>query len=160
MDIPSINCRKKIRCALMCVSCDLPAGRKLCGFLGHGARLGCSKKNSGTPGNMDYSGFDRPSWRARNKQDHRDAALKIRDLNTQTARETAESEGGCRYLELLLPPYFDAPRMLVIDPMHNLFLGSAKFFLKNTSQLQSWTNTRKGQLFHSAFWGRYNTNEN
>lgn len=26
--------------------------------------------------------------------------------------------------------YFDAPRMLVVDPMHNLFLGGAKHFLK------------------------------
>ena len=28
MRIASVNCTKKIRCALMCVSCDLPAGRK------------------------------------------------------------------------------------------------------------------------------------
>lgn len=27
--------------------------------------------------------------------------------------------------------YFDGPRMLVVDPMHNLFLGSAKHFLKS-----------------------------
>ena len=47
------------------------------------------------------------------------------------ATESAESQSGCRYLELVLLPYFDAPRMLVIDPMHNLFLGSAKYFLKN-----------------------------
>jgi hypothetical protein len=26
--VPSIKCNKKIRCALLCVSCDLPAGRK------------------------------------------------------------------------------------------------------------------------------------
>ena len=26
---------KKIRCALMCVVCDIPAGQKICGFLGH-----------------------------------------------------------------------------------------------------------------------------
>ena len=44
---------------------------------------------------------------------------------------SAESANGCRYSELLLLPYFDAPKMLVIDPMHNLFLGSAKYFLKN-----------------------------
>jgi len=27
-------------------------------------------------------------------------------------------------------PYFDPPTMLVIDPMHNLFLGLAKHFTK------------------------------
>ena len=35
--------KKKVRCAIICCSCDLPAGRKLCGFLGHSAHLGCSK---------------------------------------------------------------------------------------------------------------------
>ena len=43
MRIASTNCTKMIKCALMCVSCDLPAGRKICGFLGHDARLGCSR---------------------------------------------------------------------------------------------------------------------
>ena len=33
----------KIRCAMVGVVCDLPAGRKVCGFLGHSANLGCSR---------------------------------------------------------------------------------------------------------------------
>lgn len=28
-------------------------------------------------------------------------------------------------------PYFDAPRMLIVDPMHNLFIGSAKHYLNS-----------------------------
>ena len=43
MYIASSNYRKVIRCAVLCVACDLPAGRKLCGFLGHSARLRCSR---------------------------------------------------------------------------------------------------------------------
>ena len=39
----SVVHRKLVRCAVLCCSCDLPAGRKLCGFLGHSAHLGCSK---------------------------------------------------------------------------------------------------------------------
>ena len=31
-----------VRCALLCVACDIPASRKVCGFLGHSATLGCS----------------------------------------------------------------------------------------------------------------------
>ena len=34
---------KRVRCALVCVSCDSPAGRKACGFLGHCANFGCTK---------------------------------------------------------------------------------------------------------------------
>ena len=48
-----------------------------------------------------------------------------------TAIENAESTSGCRYSEMLMLPYFDAPKMLVIDPMHNPFLGTSKCFLKN-----------------------------
>ena len=40
-----------------------------------------------------------------------------------------ESKYGCRYIILLDLPYFDPIRMLLIDPMHNLFLGTAKRML-------------------------------
>ena len=57
MNIASLNHKKKIHCALLCVACDLPAGRKVCGFLGHSTRLRCSrcyKKFTGSVGLMDY----------------------------------------------------------------------------------------------------------
>lgn len=131
--VASSNCKKKIRGALLCVACDLPAGRKTCGFLSYTAHLGCSrclKKFSGTVGSFDYSGFDRENWQMRNGADHAKTALDLTNITTKTALEKAESESGCRYSVLLKLPYFDAPRMLVVDPMHNLFLGSAKYFLK------------------------------
>lgn len=40
-----------------------------------------------------------------------------------------ESLYGCRYSCLVDLPYFDAPRMLSIDPMHNLFLGTGKHMI-------------------------------
>ena len=43
----------------MNVSCDFPAGRKVCGFLYHNANFGCSKcfklYSTGKFGVMDYS---------------------------------------------------------------------------------------------------------
>ena len=45
-----------VRCALLCVACDSPAGRKACGFLAHSANLGCTKCMhvfSGSVGYMD-----------------------------------------------------------------------------------------------------------
>ena len=32
-----------VRLALACVVCDMPASRKVCGFLGHNATFGCNK---------------------------------------------------------------------------------------------------------------------
>ena len=57
--------RKVVRCALICCSCDLPAGRKLCVFLGHSAHLGCSKCKKYFPSSnsgLDNSGFEREAW--------------------------------------------------------------------------------------------------
>jgi len=43
MNILSIKTVKKVRCALLCVACGMPAGQKICGFLGHSAKLGCAR---------------------------------------------------------------------------------------------------------------------
>lgn len=40
-----------------------------------------------------------------------------------------EREFGCRYSVLLELPYYDIVRMCVVDPMHNLLLGTAKHML-------------------------------
>ena len=134
LNVHSLNCKKKIRCALVCIACDLPAGRKTCGFLNYNARFGCSrcwKQFSGGVGSMDYSGFDRENWRQRTGPEHKQLACRLLSKKTKSDRNVAESQSGCRYSVLLELPYFDAPRMLIIDPMHNLFLGSAKHFLKS-----------------------------
>ena len=34
---------KTVRCILLGVACDMPAGRKAAGFLSHSAHLGCTK---------------------------------------------------------------------------------------------------------------------
>ena len=122
-----------VRCALLSVACDLPAGRKLCGFLAHSAKLGCSKclkEFHGVPGSMDYSGFDRSAWRSRNNNDHREKIQRVCQGRTKTEQSALESQFGCRFSSLLKLSYFDAPRMLVVDPMHNLFLGTAKHMLQ------------------------------
>ena len=122
-----------VRAALLCVACDLPAGRKACGFLGHNAALGCSrclKKFPGTVGSMNYSGFDRSQWEKRNIIKHRENIKKINSCNTKAGKASLESEYGCRYSCLINLKYFDPIRMLIIDPMHNLFLGSGKHMIK------------------------------
>lgn len=52
------------------------------------------------------------------RQAHSTNSFRINNLTTVTTMENAESTAGCRYSELLLLPYFDAPKMLVIHPMH------------------------------------------
>ena len=62
-----------IRCLLLSLACDLPAARKVYGFLSHVAKRGCSKcfkEFPGKPGQMDYSGFERSLWPKRTIQEH------------------------------------------------------------------------------------------
>lgn len=131
--IPQKSTQKLVKCALLCVSCDIPAGRKVCGFMGHNARLGCSRCSKEFPGSvgcMDYSGFDREFWTARDPSDHRDTGKRWLKCTTKKDRVDLESSTGYRYSVLLELPYFDSTRMLVIDPMHNLFLGTGKHMIK------------------------------
>ena len=119
-----------IRAALVLVTCDIPAARKTCGFLGHSAKLGCSKclkQFKGTVGNMDYSGYDVQNWPKRTVTGHR-AAVKTMQSNAQSksSAKALESKCGYRYTPLLDLAYFDTVQFCTIDAMHNLFTGIGK----------------------------------
>ena len=118
------------RAALLCCAADIPAARKLCGFLGHSANRGCSHCFKFFPGAFgeprDYSGFDRDQWPKRTSQQHRRDAYRVKNCTSQTASEQLASKLGVRYTVLLELPYYASIEMCVIDPMHNLFLGTAK----------------------------------
>ena len=112
-----------IRCALLNIACDLPAGRKACGFLSFTANLGCSRcyYNFGTSiflRKQNYSGFDRQAWHLRSNARHRRDVKTVLECTTKSEPKKKESELGCRYSCLLELPYFNV-RMLTVDPMHN-----------------------------------------
>ena len=134
LNVHSFTERKLVHCALLCIACDIPAGRKMCGFMGHCAHYGCSRCHKwfrGGFGELDYSGFEKENWDPRTGSAHRQFAMRLCSFRTQADRDRRESESGCCSSVLLKLQYFDAPRMLIVDPMHNLFLGTAKHYLKN-----------------------------
>ena len=113
-----------IRLAVSCVSCDIPATRKLCGFLSHAARLGCNKcykefDNSSVPE------FDR-SWNLRTCDQHLSHCEEILLQVTKSGIEEMESKYGVRYCSLLQLPYYDPIKFVAIDIMHNVYLGTGK----------------------------------
>ena len=123
-----------IRLALSCVACDIPASRKVCGFLGHKATLGCNRCFKEFPstsfGTTDYSGFNRDTWVLRTGQLHRENCRELAKETTKTGLKKCQSTFGIRYSILLSLPYFDAVRYTVVDIMHNLFLGIGKHMFK------------------------------
>ena len=121
----------KIQASILCFASDIPAARKLCGFLGHSARRGCSHCYKEFPGGFgeqrNYGGFqDRDQWPKRSSQQHRRDAYRVKNCTSESASEKLASQLGVRYTVLLELPYYTSIEMCVIDPMHNLFLGTAK----------------------------------
>jgi hypothetical protein len=111
---------RRSREAVVQVVADLPGSRKLTGAAGHSANKFCSqcwlmKK--------DINDINHRSWRRMTEKEHRDAAFAWRDATNKRARAKIYKETGVRWSELLRLPYFDPTRMVVVDGMHNLFLG-------------------------------------
>ena len=135
VQISPSNCLQtmKVHAALIGVSCDIPAGRKVCGFLSHSAKLGCTRCYCETvrETNEIYFKFKRDQWVMRTGACHRTDVAKLAKCTSKTEKNKMELQLGCRYSVLLKLPYFDPVRMLLIDPMHNLFLGSAKYVVKS-----------------------------
>ncbi len=84
------------------VCCDLPASKKVCGFLSHSANLGClCEFSTGEFGIQNYSGFNRDRWTPRSNVKHRED---VKATLVMTAKSKKESEVGCRYSGLLKLP--------------------------------------------------------
>ena len=135
----SIFGETKVRAVLSCVLCDLPATRKVCGFLSYNAKFGCSKCLKQFPkehlSKNNFSGYDIKNWPQRDSKTHIDKALAAMQANTADSRASIESSYGARYSELFSLSYYDVIRYHVVDPMHNLFLGIAKHAVKTWRSL-------------------------
>ena len=61
---------------------------------------------------------------------HRENALEWRRCKSTAERERFVKKSGTRWSDLLRLTYFDPIRFVVVDPMHCLFLGIAKWIVK------------------------------
>ena len=123
----------KVCIRLLCISCDIPATRKVCGFAGHRSNFGCSKclckfKHNST-GGMEVSGT-LGEWNLRTLEEHRSKSDEYLGCKTKTKQKQLTSSYGIRYSVLINIPEFNPIRNHVIDPMHNLLLGTSKHMLE------------------------------
>ena len=121
-----------IKCVLICVTCDLPATTKVCGFLGHSAKLGCSRCHLDFGGGQSKNvgkGFNKTCWRPRTQHQHRQDVAEVLALEPRK-RPALEKKLGVRYTSLLDLDYYHPIKFCAIDAMHNLFLGTAKMFMR------------------------------
>lgn len=119
-----------VKAMLFCVSCDIPALRKVTQFLSHKANKGCNmcrfeaerEDGLGASGRMSYLSrnfqFD-----ARSNAEVRDQAMEWKNARNKTQAKEIATKNGVRYTELLRLPYYDPVRMCAVDTMHDLLLG-------------------------------------
>ena len=61
---------------------------------------------------------------------HRQDAYEWRRCNSNASRKRFVQQNGVRWSELLRLTYFDPIRFIIVDLMHCLFLGIAKWIVK------------------------------
>ncbi|OAD81159.1 hypothetical protein PHYBLDRAFT_72980 [Phycomyces blakesleeanus NRRL 1555(-)] len=131
-----------VRAALLMVACDIPAVRKTSRFTAHTSTCACYKCNnqfSRLPGTslVHLRGFDCQQWRHRSDRANRVHAEEWNSASTPSERQQLEVEYGVRWLQLYCLGYFDLVRGMIIDSMHNLFLGTPK------RMIETWTKIKK-----------------
>ena len=128
-----------LRATLACITCDLPAMRKVCGFASFNSVFGCSKCMKRFPtlsfgSKPQYAVYDCTMWKKRDIDAHRQKAIDYKHAQTSTERKRILQECGVKYSETILIPGFDVIRCHVIDPMHCLFLGLASVITSSCSK--------------------------
>ena len=121
-----------IKCVSICITCDLPATRKVCGFLGHSAKLGCSRCLLDFGGGQSKNvgkGFNKTLWPPQTQHQHQQDVAELHALEPRK-RPAREKKLGVRYTPLLDLDYYHPIKFCAIDAMHNLFLGTAKTFMR------------------------------
>ena len=108
------------RCAVIPLVCDLGAGRKVSGHASHSSTLFCSFCQ--LPKNC-INDLNVTSWPRRSCHTFRILAEAWRNSPDTKAREVHFKKWGVRYSPLLMLPYWRPTRYVVVDAMHNLFLG-------------------------------------
>jgi len=116
---------RRVVCALVALVCDLPGARKAGGLAAASHEHFCSICHC-TRNKEGYGSTDYHSWKRRTGDECRKSANAFKDAETEQDAETIFKSTGLRWSELLRLPYFDPTRFIVVDAMHNLFLGLIK----------------------------------
>ncbi|KAI0685183.1 hypothetical protein BC835DRAFT_1290874, partial [Cytidiella melzeri] len=115
-----------VRVILVAVVCNKPAAHKLGGFGLHSHTNFCTKcwisqENKATP-----SAFQAKAFLPCTNKKHRCRGEEYLRLPTKNAQKQFVKSYSARFTQLSRLPYFDLVRQVVVDPMHNLYLGLVK----------------------------------
>ena len=112
-----------IQCALICLVSDLPAARKSSGFASISHTHMCAVCNCQRLSDDSVNDSYAKLGQRRTQEEIRDAAEAHLNAEDEKQRNETVHATGIRWSELLRLPYFDPSSSVVVDAMHNLFLG-------------------------------------
>jgi hypothetical protein len=125
--------RKKIHAALIIVLYDILAARKICGHVFALVSCHrCQKKANYEDYQHNFTGMgDMENWFVvKDLSKHFQNTLAWWCYNSDVSRKRFVKQTGVRWSELLCLSYFDPIHFTIIDPIHCLFLGIAKWIVK------------------------------
>ena len=131
---------RMVRCAVLPLVCDLAAGRKVSGHASHSSSFFCSfcqlRKSS-------INELNQALWPRRSCGEHRLVAEEWRNATTQRSRDQIFHSHGVRYSVMLMLPYWQPTRHVVVDTMHNLFLGLLQRHCRHTFGMNAQVQSRE-----------------
>ncbi|EIW62028.1 uncharacterized protein TRAVEDRAFT_35446 [Trametes versicolor FP-101664 SS1] len=143
-----------VRVILVGVFCDKPAAHKIGGFGSHAHTFFCTRDWITQGLKATIAAFTKGGFTARTDVHHRKMMREYHACTNKNARETYAKSYATRWSELARLPYFDMCRMVVVDPMHNLFLGVVKtHFYHIWVQLKIFRKTKEIRQLHEILAG-------
>lgn len=107
--------------AMVPLVADLLAARQLSGHAHHNHKYSLCTVCKASQDDIESTTLDQ--FPPRDPEDHRRAAKQWLEAESTLAREHLFSQTGVRYSELLRLEYWDPCMFVVVDTMHNLYLG-------------------------------------
>lgn len=131
--VPTESCPegRHVCVILVAVVCDKPAAHKIGGFASHSHTNFCTTCWINIANKDKPSAFTDGAFRPRTDEEHHRLGEQYRNLTTTNARKNFVKEFATWYTQLSHLPYFNIVEQIIIDPMHNLFLGLVKTHFYN-----------------------------
>ncbi|KIO11445.1 hypothetical protein M404DRAFT_126669, partial [Pisolithus tinctorius Marx 270] len=112
-------------------ACPCCPSHKIGGFASHSHTYFCTECWISVADKMNPNAFQQGAFPPRTDAEQRRLGDQYHNLATPNAQKTFVKEYATRYSQLSRLPYFDLVAQIVIDPMHNLFLGLVKTHFYN-----------------------------
>ena len=78
---------------------------------------------------LNYNGFNCSALPKRSLEQHQIKGMDWKQAKTQVERHKIEGKSGFCFTALLRLSYFDSSHFSVVDPMHNILLGTDKLMI-------------------------------